>query len=348
MHIAFFISSLPEPDRKPGGVDAHVERLAERLAGRGHHVDVYTYSPGPKNAGYHRIQLQPEGLRYNRLARMMVIPCLLNRLTPAADVLHLHGDDWFYLRRQLPTVRTFYGSALWEARTAVRMRRKISCRMVFGGEILASRLATASYDIAPGSGRAYASVGTLPPAVEVEPLDIRRASQPTILFVGTWSGRKRGWLVADVFQRKVLPQIPQARLLMVSDRIEPAPGIEHVVRPSNAELTQLMHEAWVMCLPSTYEGFGIPYAEALAAGTTVVAAPNLGARYVLDEGRAGVISRDADLGASLVRVLQDPDLRECLASRGRERVQEFAWERVLNLHEVAYDDARARWAMTSR
>jgi phosphatidyl-myo-inositol alpha-mannosyltransferase len=28
------------------------------------------------------------------------------------DVLHLHGDDWFYLRRTLPTVHTLHGSAL--------------------------------------------------------------------------------------------------------------------------------------------------------------------------------------------------------------------------------------------
>ena len=130
---------------------------------------------------------------------------------------------------------------------------------------------------------------------------------------------------------------------MVSDRAEPAAGIHHVVRPSDEQLATLMQEAWVMCLPSTYEGFGIPYIEAMAAGTAVVATPNVGARYVLDDGRAGVLSSDEDLGRALVRTLVDPDLRATLAERGRVRVREFAWERVLELHERAYADVRRRW-----
>jgi phosphatidylinositol alpha-mannosyltransferase len=343
VHIAFYSTSMPEPHRKPGGVDVHVERLAERLVARGHRLDLYTYSPPNPDAGYQHVQLQPVGLRYHKLGRIAVVPALLNRLRPAADVLHIHGDDWFFVRRRLPTVRTFYGSALWEARTAARLRRKLVSRLIFGGEVLASRLATASYDIAPGSGRAFRTRGTLPPAVEVTDMKALRAERPTILFIGTWMGRKRGWLLAEAFTRDVLPLLPAARLVMVSDHAEPQPGIEHVVRPSNEELSRLMHEAWVMCLPSTYEGFGIPYAEALAAGTAVLATPNHGADYVLDGGRAGLITSDEQLGSALCQLLTNQELRERYAQAGSERVREFSWDRVLDLHEQAYEEARARY-----
>jgi phosphatidyl-myo-inositol alpha-mannosyltransferase len=344
MKIAFFSTSLPEPVRKPGGVDVHVQRLAERLAGRGHELDMYTFSPPVRTTAYRHIQLRPESLRYNRVARMTVVPLLLNRLNSEADVLHLHGDDWFFVRRRLPTVRTFYGSALWEARTAQRMRRRIHTGIVFPLEILASRLATASYDIAPGTGRAFRTVGTLPPAIDLDVRNGDRSRDPTILFVGTWSGRKRGALLADVFTRMVRPAVPGARLVMVSDHVEPAEGIEHVVRPSDEQLANLMRQAWTLCLPSTYEGFGIPYIEAMAAGAAVVATPNPGSRYVLDGGRAGLLVRDEELGTALLQTLRDAKLRGRLADRGRERVSEFAWERILDLHELAYEDAVRRWS----
>lgn len=346
MRIAFFITTLPEPHRKTGGVEAQVHRLAERLAERGHELVLYTFSPAPENAAYGHVRLEPSGLRDRKIARLTIVPALLNRITPEADVLHLHGDDWFYFRRTLPTVRTFYGSALWEARTAVRLLRRVRCTAIFAGEILASRLAISAYDIAPGTGRAFGTRGTLPPAVEPTPGEAPKAKRPTVLFVGTWSGRKRGSLLAETFRRDVLPVLPDAELVMVSDHADPAPWIRHVPSPSDAEVTALMREAWVMCLPSTYEGFGIPYAEAMAAGTPVIATANPGARYVLDEGRAGIISTEVALGGDLVRVLQSPELRHELAARGRDRVAEFAWDRVLDLHEAAYLDARERWRHT--
>jgi phosphatidylinositol alpha-mannosyltransferase len=348
MRIAFFSTSLPEPHRKPGGVDVHVQRLADRLAARGHQVDLYTFSPQIRESRYRHMQLRPESIRYRKLARLTIVPILLNRLTPRSDVLHLHGDDWFFVRRGLPTVRTFYGSALWEARSAQRLRRRVGSGLTFPLEILASRLATSSYDIAPGTGRAFSTRGTLPPAIDLPSSDRPRAQRPTILFIGTWTGRKRGSLLADVFAREVLRAVPDARLVMVSDHADPAAGVEHVVRPSEEQIMALMQEAWVMCLPSTYEGFGIPYIEAMAAGTAVVATPNVGAQYVLDGGHAGIITRDDGLGNALVRSLGDPALREELAERGRLRIREFAWDRVLDLHERAYEDAIRRWATRAR
>lgn len=347
MRIAFFSTSLPEPNRKPGGVDVHVQRLAQRLGTRGHQVELYTFSPPARDADYRHVQLRPSAIRHRKLARLAVVPLLLNGVRPKADVLHLHGDDWFFVRRCLPTVRTFYGSALWEARSAERLRRRLGSGLTFPLEIIASRLATASYDIAPGTGRAFLTRGTLPPATQAPPLCVPRARRPTVLFVGTWTGRKRGCFLANVFTREVLPVIPDARLVMVSDHAEPASGIEHVVHPTDEQVAALMQEAWVMCLPSTYEGFGIPYIEAMAAGTPVIATPNVGARYVLDGGRAGMLTSDGELGRVLVQSLSDGSLRAWFAERGKVRVREFTWDRVLDLHERAYEEALRRWATRS-
>ncbi len=83
------------------------------------------------------------------------------------------------------------------------------------------------------------------------------------------------------------------------------------------ELTGLFQQAWVFCLPSTYEGFGVPYLEALAAGTPVVATKNPGACEILRDGEFGIIAPDADLGPVLSRLLADrPAARGVGAQRG--------------------------------
>lgn len=346
MEIGLFSSSLPEPHRKPGGVDIFVDHLGKRLAARGHTVMMFSFTRAPADAGYRGVQLTPQSYAHSKLARMTLVPLALNRLdTSSLDVLHLHGDDWFYASRELPTVRTFHGSALHEARTATGMKRRLGQTVTFGLEILASRLATRSYMGAPDQGTAYRSAGVLPYAVDVPQIATAdRSGPPMVLFVGTWAGRKRGELLFDAFQRQVLPRIPTAQLHMVSDRCPGGPNVHWWERPDSIQLAELYRKAWVFCLPSSYEGFGLPYAEAMAAATPVIATANPGSEFVLDGGRAGQIVADHQLGEKIVEMLTDETLRLQMAAAGRDRVRYFSWEAALDAHERAYGEAVDRWA----
>ena len=93
----------------------------------------------------------------------------------------------------------------------------------------------------------------------------------------------------------------------------------------------------MFCLPSTYEGFGIPYAEAMLSGLPVVATPNLGAEYVTDGGRTGVIAvPDSRVGEALVRLLRDDEARERLTAAGLERGAQFDIRAVAERYEHLY------------
>jgi glycosyltransferase involved in cell wall biosynthesis len=341
--------TLPEAGRKLGGVEVFVHRLGLALTQRDHDVEIFTFSGPPHDATYRVRRMRPHAAGPSQILHQYLTPWFFNcQSFTGYDVAHLHGDDWFFFRRPVPTLRTFYGSALLEARTATSLRRRIDKRVVFVLELLAARLATATYGIGLDSQLIYNTRGLLPLGGHFpeRPVDVKhqeKSPDPTIMFIGTWQGRKRGAFLHRVFQQEVRPVIPNAQLSMVSDYCQPAEGVFWMNAPSDAELSAELQRSWVFCLPSTYEGFGVPYLEAMAHGIPIVATPNLGARRLLGEGRWGVLAEDRDMGRRLIDLLQDATHRNSLRRAGLTRAQDYAWDRVVERHEQAYIEAIERW-----
>jgi glycosyltransferase involved in cell wall biosynthesis len=117
------------------------------------------------------------------------------------------------------------------------------------------------------------------------------------------------------------------------------PGVTVLGRLTDDELARAYREAWVFCLPSEYEGFGIPYAEAMASGTPVVATPNVGSVYVSDGGRAARVVTEAQLGSTVATLLTDAATREDLARLGLRRAREFSLASVVDRYETLYQGA---------
>jgi phosphatidyl-myo-inositol alpha-mannosyltransferase len=340
LRIGMFHATLPQRGVKPGGVSVYVHRLAEALTHAGHDVTVASLNRPPEGAPYRHLKIGPEALAGSYFARRGVVPLLLHRLNKLdLDVVHLHGDDWFYLRRRHPSVRTFYGSALSEAIHATRARARAGYWMTFPLEVLSARLASGVYGIGTDSANIYRARGILPIGVEASP-DVHRSAAPSILFVGTWEGRKRGRFLRDQFIERVLPAVPDAQLWMVSDRCTESPGVRWMGAPSDEDLSALFCQAWAFCLPSTYEGLGIPYIEAMAHGTPVVASLNPGSHMTLAGGAHGLIVDDDDLGPTLVALLTDGGLRRDWGTSARRGAAAFGWAQVVELHENAYRRAR--------
>jgi glycosyltransferase involved in cell wall biosynthesis len=83
-----------------------------------------------------------------------------------------------------------------------------------------------------------------------------------------------------------------------------------------------------LAVPSLVEPFGTVAAEALAAGTPVVATRSGGMAEYVEDGRNGALvepGRPAELAAALDRVLGDA---AALGARGREDAARFASDRV--------------------
>ena len=71
---------------------------------------------------------------------------------------------------------------------------------------------------------------------------------------------------------------------------------------------------WLLCLASTYEGFGQPCVEVTGGGTPPVAARNPGIRLVSGRRRSAALVEDDRLRVTLAQLVSDEARREQLAA----------------------------------
>ena len=338
LRIALTSFYLPPGDKMGVGYQAHY--MANALAKRGHWVCMHSPASKPPDAEYEHRQVDP-GKRF----RLHGFAASLSKLDLSGfDVLHSHGEcQWLWRQprslRAKVHVRTIHGSCMEEAWHIRGLAQKIRMLYIAAMESVAYLAADATVAVSENS-RKYAPwiSRVIPNGVDLSAFQPGvKEPNPTVLFVGTLGNRKRGKWLLHLFENQVLPKVPNARLWMVSDNDgKNYKNVSFLGRLSTYELAVRFSRAWVFCLPSTYEGFGVPYIESMASGTAVVASPNVGAREVLENGKWGIIAPDITFADALVSVLTKEDLRRELENKSLERAQCFSWEMVLESYERVY------------
>ncbi|MER5277574.1 glycosyltransferase family 4 protein [Streptomyces sp. NPDC002809] len=156
---------------------------------------------------------------------------------------------------------------------------------------------------------------------------------------------------------------PAAHLVVVGRRAEDGPvaqaierhgladAVEFVKGISDTELVDLVRSAQIACVPSLYEGFSLPAAEAMATGTPLVATTGGAIPEVAGaDGETCLAVPPADAGAladALGRLLGDPELRARLGAAGRARVlARFTWKQAAIGTAALYREAIAARAAT--
>jgi glycosyltransferase involved in cell wall biosynthesis len=138
--------------------------------------------------------------------------------------------------------------------------------------------------------------------------------------------RKGVRVLVDAWKR-VVRDVPDARLAIVGSGAQAGRidrriasmkdgSVQLIPRLPQVDLELLVSSAQVALCPSYLEGFGLAAAEAMTAGTTVVASEVDGLRSLIDHERTGLLVPAGDAGAladAIVRLLQDDVLCERLA-----------------------------------
>jgi phosphatidylinositol alpha-mannosyltransferase len=348
----------------PGGVQAHVRDLAEKLLELGHSVSVL--APGdediPGVAPYVVIAGKAVPIPYNgsvaRLQFGVVSAARVRRWL--RDVVHVHEPAPPSLSlltcmiHDGPLVATFHVATVRSRFLSMfdtvlqPFLEKISGRIAVSGaarKVLVEHLGGDAVVIPNGV------------AVEryrdAEPFDGFPRKGATIGFIGRYDEPRKGMDVLVDALDMLVPDWPDLRLL-VAGRGEadaflaglPAQVAERVDllgQVSEQDKARLLRSVDVYCAPNTgQESFGVILLEAMAARTAIVASDIEAFRRVLAGGRAGrqfATGDPASLAATLAEVLADPALRERLVEAGDAAVAPYDWAvivgEVLRVYELA-------------
>lgn len=319
------------PSDKPNGVACQVHYLANALCKSGHSVTCVSFSPCPEQALYrHRL------LTYRSAFKLMrkFEPALgfLFKSKDTFDVFHFHGDDYLIWGNS-KRIRTFYGSALFEAMYATKIPRFLYQLLFYFFEWLSLLNRGTKVGISESTRRALPFISNIIPCgvpLEVFCPGDRKFHYPSILFLGDLHSRKCGKYLVEIFNDVIIKQYPNCILTIVGP--EPCEGknIRYIGNINEQRLVSEYRKSWIYCMVSSYEGFGVPVIEAMACGTAVVAVDNPGIKSIVHHGYDSLISDKNGLADNLMLVLRDHELRNRLVTNGLDTIH-----RKFDIHSIA-------------
>ncbi len=356
----------------PGGVTGHVQHLARRLRQLGHEVRIFAPSSRADidfdTREFYRIGTPISVPVNDSVARITLSFHRANQVAAIIeqerfDVLHFHEPLLpalpITMLRMSPTanVGTFHAFA------------HSNIGYYYGRGILQPYLNRIHRGIAVSEpARTFFNryfpdfpLRVIPNGIDVDafkpglsPIRHLRDESVNILFVGRLEKRKGlGDLLRGYeFMRE---RVPQSRLIVVGDgplkgKVESyiarhrLPNVVLAGYVPDSVKPRYYNSADIFCAPATgAESFGIVLLEAMASGLPVVATEVPGYMSVLEPGRDSLTVRPkgwAELGAALIILARDAELRRRMGAYGHEKARRYAWDVVASQVIEVYEEAR--------
>jgi glycosyltransferase involved in cell wall biosynthesis len=161
--------------------------------------------------------------------------------------------------------------------------------------------------------------------------------KPYLLYVGAIEPRKNLTRLLDAYSalpkstreqfELVLAGLPLWDSEQVVQRMGCEPGVRYLGYVPEPDLPGLTAGAYAFVYPSLYEGFGLPLAQAIAAGVPAITSGTSSLPEVAGDGALFVdpLSVD-DMSGQMQKLILSPDLRARLAVHARTQAEQFRWK----------------------
>jgi len=352
----------------PGGVQRHVQDLAETLIQLGHDVSVLAPADDdvpvpPYVVAAGRSVPVPYNGSVARLAFGPLSAARVRRWVTAGgfDVVHVHEPFTPSLAllavlsvRDEPVVATFH-----TAMTRSRAMHAISGVLQLVLERITARIAVSSLARKVQVEHLGGGAWEIPNGVfvskfaEAEPLPGWPGDGGAVGFLGRFTEPRKGFpILLDAFAELALAR-PGLRLLVAGPGDHAEVGVPDAIADrvvflgmvSEEDKLRMLRSVDVYVAPNTGgESFGMILTEAMAAGAPVVASDLDAFRRVLDGGKAGRLFPVGDaraLAREMADLIDDPARRVELTRHAAEAVASYDWtvvaRRVLEVYHFAIE-----------
>lgn len=349
--------------------------LIEALQKQGVDLTVIATKDSPDVSGLKVHKLLPSG-RNILLGQMLVLP-RVRRLLQDCDVIHTMIEPFAPLAAWIAGDRPLFitGHGTYVQSWA---ERPWPIKMFFRRAFLRSQLVCISHYTAKVAQTVLPTVDTVVvnngvnseryPGIYAARISKMRSDEnhrPTVLAVGAVKARK-GTLELVMAIADVSRELPDVRCVIIGNlKTEPAyvKQVQEAIQQlklhdsvqlpgqlSEAELMGWYEQADVFALPAMnigkkFEGFGLVYLEASAAGLPVIGTTDCGAEDAIDDGVTGLLVKQAQvtqqLPQAILRILRDPALAARMGAAGHEKAQHQTWDHVAGQMLALYNKSIA-------
>jgi glycosyltransferase involved in cell wall biosynthesis len=351
-HI-LFVAWRDLANRRAGGSEVLVDRLAEGMASRGDRVtllaggqvDTRQYQVIKNGGSYTQFLRSAAAYRLDRRLRdcdLIVEVCngmpffvpMWSRRPTICLVNHVHTDLWAVrLPRPLAAVGRYTESTLMPLAHRNNLFLTVS-----------ASTAAALAEIGVSEDRIRMVTNGVEQPQPLTP----RSPEPLFLALGRLTDYKRIDLLLRVWER--VRHVVGGQLVIAGDGPERAriealagPGVVMTGRVSEDEKHRLLCSAWILLHPAMIEGWGIVINEAAIRGTPGIGFDVPGLRDSVVDGETGVLVRsEGQFASAWASLALDHRTREALGRAARERVLRLHWSAAVEGFAQVADEAIAR------
>jgi len=359
-----------------GGVEEVVKQYSERLASRGHQVEVFTGNSASPSLCELSADEQVNGVRVIRsrtfhtpIDALSPVPAIVPKLwRSVADIYHLHANKYFTTDAAAlicrlkgrpfvfsPHAGTFGNTLLGVLHNNTIGRWALSARVV---------ICVSEYErsLIANSGIPVRRLEVIPNGVDTSAFaqptsfnffgSLGLAGRPAVFYLGRLSAHK-GLDTLFEAARKIIDRDndpvfvlagPDGGVRKQLQRRMEKYGLQGRIvlagKITEEEKISALQNAAVFCLPSFSEAFGIVVVEAMAAGCPVVVSDVMALPEIVTHKQTGLLFRAGDVNLLFEQIqylLDNKEERLRLSGNARKMVKsKYDWEGILDRLEEVY------------